>query len=234
MGGLRRRSTVKGSAMNRAWFSSVVAGFIAVTSASPVWPLTIESPRPGEQVMPGQTVWLIVQPGPGAEADVRAVQVLAPWASGCENVRPAAPIQCQLTIPDGSDQTPVPTAVDIRVMATFANGMQGSAATQVTIAATEPLMTLRGDPRELPLVFDAVGQEKNLTVFGESAEGARRDLRGRSQGTVYDISNPAVVKVHDDGRVVAQGPGAATITVRSGALFFEVPVIVHSGGKAGP
>lgn len=208
------------------WFIS------AAIVSGPAWPLTIESPQSGEQVMPGQTVWLIVQPSSGTEANVRAVQVLAPGASGCENVQPAAPIQCQLTIPDGSEQTPVPTAVDIRVTVTFADGTESNASTHVVIATTtEALMALQGDPREDPLVFDSVGQEKDLTVLGRSLDGATHDLRGRIRGTIYDISDPKVVHVRNDGRVVAKGAGTATITIRNGSFSFEVPVVVGSGTK---
>lgn len=211
-----------------------LASLTAVALSASAWPLTIESPHSGEQVMPGQTVWLIVQPSSGAETDVRTVQVLAPGASGCENVQLAVPIQCQLIIPDGSSKSPVPTAVDIRVHVTFANGTEGSASTYVTLATTETLVELRGDPRERPLVFDSVGQEKDLTVLGWSIDGATRDLRGLTKGTMYDISNPAVVKVFENGRVAAQSVGTATITVRNGSFFFEVPVIVHGPLKVGP
>lgn len=199
----------------------------AVTVSGPAWPLTIESPRPGEQVMPGQTVWLIVQPGSEDETDVRTVQVLAPGAKGCEDVQPAVPIQCALTLPDGTGETPVPSAVDVRVQVTFASGALGQAKTYVTLADMRTLAALEGDPRDRPLVFEAVGQERDLTVIGRSPEGTTHDLRGRRQGTVYDISDPAVVRVRDDGRVVAQAVGAATITVRNGSFFFEVPVIVR-------
>lgn len=205
----------------------------ALALSGPAWSLTIESPRPGEQVMPGQTVWLVVQPNSADETDVRAVQVIAPGAKGCEDVQPVIPIQCALTVPDGSNETPVPNAVDIRVRVMFASGALGSAKTYMTVAETRTLAALDGDPRDSPLVFEAVGQERDLTVIGRSMEGATYDLRGRQQGTVYDINNPAVVKVRDDGRVVAQGMGTATITVRNGALFFEVPVIVR-GAKARP
>lgn len=212
-----------------------LASLTAMALSGPAWPLTVESPHPGEQVMPGQTVWLIVQPSSATEADMRAVQVLAPGASGCESVQPAVPIQCQLTIPDGSDPTPVPTEVDIRVMVTFANGTEGSASTHVAIATTTvALMILEGDPRERPLVFDSVGQEKDLTVLGRSLDGATHDLRGRSRGTIYDISNPMVVRVRGDGRVVAKGAGTATITIRNGSFSFEVPVVVRSETKVGP
>ena len=82
-------------------------------------------------------------------------------------------------------------------------------------------------------MFDSVGQQKDLAVFGESANGATHDPRGRRQGTIYDISNSAVVLIRDDGRAVAQGVGTTTITVRNGALFFEVPIIVRGGTKMG-
>ena len=214
--------------IKQRYFTLILPATFALSGS--VWAVTIESPRPGEQVMPGQTVWLIVQPSSGAEMDVRAVKILAPGASGCEDVLPMLPIQCALTIPDGSDKSSIPTGVDIRVMVTFANGTESSISANVNVsaAAAEAIMALRGDPREHPLVFDSVGQEKDLTVLGESADGATHNLKGRSQGTTYDIGNPAIVKVHDDGRVVAQSPGTTTITVRSGALFFEVPVIVRS------
>ena len=197
-----------------------LTSFAALVLSGPAWPLTIESPRPGERVMPGQTVWLIVQPSSADETDVRAVQVVAPGAGGCEDVQPTIPIQCALTVPDGSNETPVPNAVDIRVQVTFASGALSSAKTYITVAETRTLAALDGDPRDSPLVFEAVGQQRNLTVIGRSTEGATHDLRGRQQGTVYDISNPAVVTVSNDGRVIAQGVGTATITVppRSGLV----------------
>lgn len=213
---------------------SALAMLTAAVFSSTAWSLTIVSPRSGEQVMPGQSIWLIIQPDNAAEADMRAIQILAPGAQGCENVPLSVPIQCQLTVPD--DAGAIPTAVDIRVQASFSNGTEARASTHLTVAAppttNEGLMDLRGDARELPLVFDAINQEKDLTVLGESADGATRDLRGRSQGTRYDVRNPAVVVVRNDGRVVAQGIGTTTIIVRNGALSFKVPVIVRAG-KAG-
>lgn len=214
-----------------------LVSYVTAVLCGPAWALTITNPQSGEQVMPGQTVWLIIQPDSTDETDVRTVQVLMSGASGCENVQPTVPIQCSLTIPDGSGKPSVPVAVDIRVMVTFANGTVRSLSTHVAVAATagiEAFMALRGDPRENPLVFDSVSQQKDLTVLGESADGTTRDLRGRSQGTIYEVSNPAVVKVRDDGRTVAQGIGTATITVRNGPLFFDVPVIVRGAAKAGP
>lgn len=218
--------------MKVKWRYLALASLTAVALSGPAWSLTIVSPRPGEQAMPGQALWLIVQPDNGAEADMRTIQVLAPGAKGCENIQASVPIQCTLTVPDGSGNEPVPATIDIRVLVTFANGTESSASTHVAVAtATETLTALRGDPREHPLMFDSVGQQKDLAVFGESTNGATHDLRGRRQGTIYDISNSAVVLVRDDGRAVAQGVGTATITVRNGALFFEVPVIVRGGAK---
>lgn len=201
-----------------------------------VWPFTIESPQPGERVMPGQTVWLIVQPSSPTESDIQAVQVLVAGANGCEDVQPTTPIQCALTVPDGSDGTPIPTAIDIRIHLTFGNGTEQQASTSMKVVELPPaLIALEGDPRDQPLTFEAAGQERNLTVIGRSVDGATHDLRGRSRGTTYEINNPAIIAVRDDGRVVAKGIGTATITVRNGPLSFQVPVIVgrsNANGKS--
>ena len=182
--------------------------------------------------MPGQTVWLIVQPSSLVETGVRSVRVLAPGASGCENVQPSVPVQCPLTIPGGSGDVAIPTGIDIRVQVTFADGTEAQAKTSVTVAETRPLQALEGDPRASPLVFNAIGQERDLPVFGVSTDGSIHDLRGRRQGTVYDISDSGVVIVRNDGRVVSKAAGTATITVRNGAFFFEAPVIVRDETKA--
>lgn len=218
--------------MKTRWLDKVLAGVIAAMGAAPAWPLVIQSPRPGESVSPGQTVWLIVNPSSPAESDIQAVRIMAPGASGCEDVPPSVPVQCSLTIPDGSDDAAIPTAVDIRVQVTFADGTEAQAKTSVTVTETRSLQALEGDPRASPLVFNAIGEERDFPVFGISTDGAMHDLRGRRQGTMYDISDPAVVKVRDDGRVVAQAVGAATITVQNGAFSFEVPVFVLDGTKA--
>lgn len=213
--------------MKTQWLDKALAGAIAAMAAAPAWPLAIQSPSPGELVSPGQTVWLIVQPSSPAERDIQIVRIMAPGARGCEDVQPSMPVQCPLTIPDGSDDAAIPTAVDIRVQVTFADGTEAQAKTNVTVTETRSLQALEGDPRASPLVFDAIGQERDLPVFGVSIDGAMHDLRGRHQGTVYDISDPAVVTVRNDGRVVSKAAGTATITVRNGALAFDVPVIVR-------
>lgn len=218
--------------MKARWLDKALAAAIAAMSAVPAWPLVIQSPRPGESVAPGQTVWLIVNPSSPAESDIQAVRIMAPGASGCEDVQPSVPVQCPLTIPDGSDDAAIPTAVDIRVQVTFADGTEAQAKTNVTVTEARSLRALEGDPRASPLVFDAIGEERDLPVFGVSTDGAMHDLRGRRQGTVYDISDPAVVTVRNDGRVVAKAAGAATITVRNGAFAFDVAVTVRPGAKA--
>ena len=218
--------------MTTRWLEKALAAVIAATGAAPAWPLEIQSPRPGESVLPGQTVWLIVSPSSPAEGDIQAVRITAPGASGCEDVQPSVPVQCPLTIPDGSGDSAIPAAVDIRVLVTFADGTEAQAKTSVTVTETRSLQALEGDPRASPLVFDAIGEERDLPVFGVSTDGTIHDLRGRRQGTVYDISDPTVVEVRDDGRVVAQAAGTATITVRNGALFFEVPVMVRGETEA--
>ncbi len=218
--------------MKRRWFRRTLAGFVAATVVSPAWPLAIQSPRHGEVVSPGQTVWLIVRPSSPAEGHIQAVQVSAPGATGCEEVPPSAPVQCALTIPDGLNGAAVPTAIDIRVHVTFADGTEARAATHLTVTDTPSLQALHGEPRASPLVFEAVGEERDLPVFGVAVDGTMHDLRGRYRGTAYEVSDPAVVAVLGDGRVVAKTPGSATITVRNGAFAFDVPVVVRDKTNA--
>ena len=220
--------------MKARWLDKALVAAIAAMGAAPAWPLVIQSPLPGESVSPGQTVWLIVQPSSPAERDIQAVRIMAPGASGCEDVQPSVPVQCPLTIPGGSGDVAVPTGIDIRVQITFADGTEALAKTSVTVTETRPLQALEGDPRASPLVFNAIGEERDLPVFGVSTDGAIHDLRGRRQGTVYDISDSAVVIVRNDGRVVSKTAGTATITVRNGAFAFDVPVIVRDKTSATP
>lgn len=220
--------------MKRSWLCKTLVAFTALSGATPVWSLEIQSPRPGESVSLGQTVWLIVSPSSPAEADIDAVQISAPGANGCQNLPPAVPFQCALTIAAGADDSPAPNAIDIRVQVSLADGTTTLAATHVAVAEALSLQALEGDPRASPLVFDAIGEQRDLPVFGLSADGARQDLRGRRHGTVYEISDPAVVAVRADGRVVAKRTGTATITVRNGSLTFDVPAVVREPANAKP
>lgn len=215
------------SRLKASWFCKTAVLLVTIVMNGPAWPLTIVSPRQGELVMPGQVVWVIVQPDSAAETEMSAVQIIAPGASGCEEVQLTIPLQCALTVPAASVGPPT---LDIRVIATFSDGTVSNVGTQLTLPTNETpvaLVALGGNPRELPLVFEAIGQEKNLTVTGEATDGATHDLRGREKGTVYEIGNPIVVQVKDDGLVIARGIGTTTITVSYGALSFDVPVIVR-------
>lgn len=80
-------------------------------------------------------------------------------------------------------------------------------------------------------MFEAMGKERNLTVIGRSPEGMTHDLRRRRQTTVYDISDPAMVKVCDEA-ALSRKLWRGDITVRNGAFFFEAPVIVRGETKA--
>lgn len=210
----------------RQLFKTLVA-FTALSGATPVWSLEIQSPRPGESVSPGQTVWLIVSPSSPAEADIDAVQISAPGANGCQNLPAAVPFQCALTIADGADDSTTPNAIDIRVQVSLSDGTTALAATHLAVAEAVSVQALQGDPRTFPLIFDSIGEQRDLPVFGVTADGATHDLRGRAHGTAYEISDPAVVAVRADGRVVSKHPGTATITVRNGSFTFDVPAVVR-------
>lgn len=210
----------------RAINTGLVAGALCLSTAASA--LVIESPKQGERVLPGQAVQIIIKPSSAEEQQLRAVSVLTTGAQGCEKVEVRMPIRCTLTVPDGSDQTPVPPLLDIRVRATFANGRQREVFAFVDVAPPSPLMGLRGDPGQSPLIFRFEGQQKYLTVFGEYADGSVRDLRSPLKGTQYESSDPAVVDIRDDGLVTAGKAGAATISVRNGSFAFEVPVVVRT------
>lgn len=207
--------------ISRRCAATLAAAFISGSA----WSLTIQSPRPGEQVLPGQTVWVIVQ-ADGAGEDIRAIRILAPGASGCENMVPATTVQCALYIP--ADPATALTAVDIRVSATLENGAETKASTYVKIGNVETIASLSSDVSGgLPLKFNAIGEEKRLRIFATYSNGSTRALPGNSSGITYETSDPAVVSIKDNGSIVTTGEGTATITVRSSSVSLDIPVIVN-------
>lgn len=232
MGDLHRGSIVKGNAMNRAWFNSVAAGFLAMVNAGPVGALMIDSPAPAQLVVPGQTFWLSVQPTSAAEVNVQRISVIAPGASGCQDLSPALPAQCALTVSEGSDGSQVPAAIDIRVYVALEDGTQANASTHVSVAPTKSLVALEGEPRKYPVTFDALNQAKRVKVVGLYADGSRRDTALASQGTTYEVVEIGIVEVQDGGRIVAKGEGATTVIVRNGSVALEIPVLVRVSARA--
>lgn len=209
----------------RATIGAVIFTLALFASAS-ASALTLSSPADGELVLPGQTVWLIIDPSTPDEVSIRAINVLAPGAQGCGNMQPALPIQCQLIIPDGADDSPMPSAIDIRVSVFLENGNERRLSAHLKIAPTKALIALRGDPREPTLIFDSIGEKKTLAVWGLYADGIDRDLREQAKGTGYSVSDSTVASVREDGTVIATGTGETSITVTNSTLSFEVPVIV--------
>lgn len=201
---------------------SCAATLTAALISGSAWSLTIQSPGPGEQVLPGQTVWLIVQ-ADGTE-DIRAIRILAPGASGCENIVPATMVQCALYIP--ADPASALTAVDIRVSATLENGTEAKASTYVKIGNGETIASLWSDVSALPLKFNAINAEKRLRIFAAYSNGSTRELSGDSNEITYETSDPTVASISDDGNIVTTGEGAATITVRSSSVTLDIPVVV--------
>lgn len=201
---------------------SVLALFASAAASA----LTLSSPTDGELVLPGQTVWLIIDPSTPDEASVRTVNVLAPGAQGCDSMQPALPIQCQLIVPDGADDSPLPSAIDIRVSVILENGNERRLSAHLKIAPTKALIALRGDPREPTLIFDSIGEQKTLAVWGLYADGIDRDVREQAKGTGYSVGDSTVASVREDGTVVATGPGETSITITNSSFSFEVPVVV--------
>lgn len=205
------------------------SSLIMTMVSAPAWALTILSPRPGEQILPGQSVWLIVQSEGEIEADVRTVEILAPGATGCEKVSPLPLIQCELTVSDKPDK--IFPAIDIRVRTTLGNGSERRALTYINVGPTQPFNALWSSLSG-PLIFDFVGQKKILNVFGTTIDGNKHRLQNGYQGTVYTVDNLGVIKVQSDGSLIAQDVGMATITVQNGDIKLEMPVVVKEGSRS--
>lgn len=197
--------------------------FIFIMVSAPTWALTILSPRSGEQILPGQSVWLIVQAEGEIEADVRTVEILVPGTTGCEKVLPLPLIQCELTVSDKPDKT-FP-AIDIRVRTTLGNGSERRALTYINISPTQPFNALWSG-LDGPLIFDFVGQKKRLNAFGTTLDGNKHRLVNGDQGTVFTIDDTRIIKIQSDGSLVAQEAGMATITVENGGIKLEIPLEV--------
>jgi len=95
------------------------------------------------------------------------------------------------------------------------------------VGATDPVFTeLRVDPKEVVLAGpDATLQ---LLVEGKTASG----IVDATHAATYESDKREVVSVSPAGMLQARGDGAATITVRSGALSVRVPVKISDTTKA--
>ena len=205
------------------------SSFIMTIASAPAWALTILSPRSGEQILPGQSVWLIVQSEGEIEADVRTVEILAPGTTGCEKVLPLPLIQCELTVLDNPDK--IFPAIDIRIRTTLGNDSERRALTYINISKTQPFNALWSGLGG-PLIFDFVGQKKLLNAFGTTIDGIKHRLVDGYQGTVYTVDHPGIIKIQSDGSLVSQEVGMATITVQNGDIKLEIPVVVKVGKQS--
>ena len=173
--------------------------------------------------MPGQTVWLIAQSDGGPD-DIKVVEVLAPGARGCQDIQPASVIQCELTLLEGAVKNL--SSIDISVRVIFSSGAEQKVSTHINIGATRAIVALWSNPSANSLVFDFVGQEINLDVFGAAADGVQQDLREESMGTVYSVSNIGILIPLGDGKFLSRGVGEAIISVRNNFIAMDVPVVV--------
>ncbi len=62
---------------------------------------------------------------------------------------------------------------------------------------------------------DSLGKVFELPVVGEFADGVVRPLASPASGTSYQSSNPAVIKVLNDGMLQIVGNGKAIVTVKN-------------------
>ena len=62
--------------------------------------------------------------------------------------------------------------------------------------------------------LERVGEKQQLSVVGADAQHSERDVSAASSGTSFVSSDPAIVGVDRDGRVIATGFLTAVVTVR--------------------
>lgn len=181
------------------------------------------SPRPGDVVVPGQTVWVSLQPTSAAETNLRGVRVLAPGAHGCDALPAMLPADCMLTLPHGADAR---ESIDIRARASLEDGSETTASVTLAVVPAQGLVALKTDPRQHPLVFDAVGQQQRLVVIGVYASGATRDIFQRA-GTTLEVGDATIVEIGRDGHAVALRAGDTVVRVRHGTLAVELPIVIR-------
>lgn len=89
----------------------------------------------------------------------------------------------------------------------------------VRAEAPPPVTGLLPYPSQLKLV--GMDDAPQLIITGKRADGREIDL---TRAVTYSVSNPAVVRVQSDGRVIPLANGTAEITASLGNLSVKVPV----------
>ena len=124
-------------------------------------------------------------------------------------------------------------ATGTAVLLAKSHGIQAATAINVGTPTdrTQQLLSLLGMsvyPQSIALPSGTGTRQLSISV----ASGGS-DLTAASTGTVYFVSNPAVIAVSPDGLVQALSPGVATITAINGLAESVIPVIIQTP-QAGP
>jgi len=112
------------------------------------------------------------------------------------------------------------------VLLAFSHGIQAATAIRVGTPTdlTSQLLAqvgLTADPQAVSLAAGVGTRQLDISLDHEI------DLTAASTGTVYYISNPAVVGVSPDGMITAGAPGFATVTAINGPAEKVIPVKVE-------
>jgi hypothetical protein len=79
-----------------------------------------------------------------------------------------------------------------------------------------------------PWRLDTLGRLVEIPVIGQFADGVTRRIRGRSSGSTYSSSDPAVVAVTPEGFVRVTGNGRAAISVMNEGKQGTLEVLVRA------
>ena len=180
--------------------------------------LTLAGPAPGSVVAPGETVLLTVTPD--SDLPVTKVLVAGPDLVVTDDL---APFQFDLTIPEEAAGR-----FDLFAVGTDGEGaFFGSNDYFLQVDPPADLLALTTLPRDPVLLGPGAGQ--GLTVLGEFADGATRNVTDPLAGTTFESDDPAVVTVSTDGVLTAVEEGEAGVTVHNRDLTDEISVTVLPG-----
>lgn len=131
----------------------------------------------------------------------------------------------RFTIPEAyaGSRTLTISAVDAK-----GNPFESRGATIVVTPATGPLSLA---PVQRDNYLNSVGAEARVYVTGNYAGGVTRDLSSAATGTLYESSDPRVLRVDAEGRVKAVGLGTASVKATNGGQQTLFVFVVEDAGN---
>jgi hypothetical protein len=182
------------------------------------------SVRPEGPVSPGQTVEVTVE---GSRKGPLNALMVTPGEPRALDVK-ELPFTARITIPRESVGSFV-ISVTLAPNPGAALFDPGSVTSEKTLSVKVHAGLQRLEVLPTEVRFDKPGDYQVLYVFGHYGDGVKRKVENRSAGTTYASSDPSIVSVSpEDGRIRAEGLGAAVVTVKNSGIAVRIPVEVRT------